>query len=164
MGYANIAQVGRGIHLRQFARAFVVEDGTSKRVAFVSVDAGMMGYGVKREVRKLNMICLVQHVNHLQRNEYNNNCLTFHLITKVMTRLKARYGDIYHNDNVVISGTHTHGGPGGFLMHLLYDISILGFVPQTFEALVNGIYLVSLSIYIFILSFFISFMLLNTEY
>lgn len=50
MGYANLKQVGRGIHLRQFSRAFVVEDDNKKRVAFVSVDAGMMGYGVKREV------------------------------------------------------------------------------------------------------------------
>ncbi|XP_065371278.1 neutral ceramidase [Calliphora vicina] len=108
MGYASIKQVGRGLHLRQFARAFVVEDENNKRIAFVSVDAGMMGYGVKREVIK---------------------------------RLKARYGDIYSNENVVISGTHTHGAPGGFLMHLLYDISILGFVPQTFEAMANGIYL-----------------------
>lgn len=61
---------------------------------------------------------------------------------QVIKRLKARYGDIYNNENVVISGTHTHGAPGGFLMHLLYDISILGFVPQTFEAMANGIYLV----------------------
>ena len=52
MGYANIKQVGRGIHLRQFARAFVVEDENSKRIAFVSVDAGMIGYGLKREVIK----------------------------------------------------------------------------------------------------------------
>lgn len=50
MGYASIKQVGRGIHLRQFARAFVVEDENNKHIAFVSVDAGMMGYGVKREV------------------------------------------------------------------------------------------------------------------
>lgn len=50
MGYANIKQVGRGIHLRQFARAFVVEDENNKRVAFVSIDAGMVGHGLKREV------------------------------------------------------------------------------------------------------------------
>lgn len=63
---------------------------------------------------------------------------------QVIKRLQTRYGDTYTNDNVIISGTHTHGAPGGFLMHLLYDISILGFVPQTFEALANGVYLVSL--------------------
>lgn len=40
---------------------------------------------------------------------------------------------------MILSGTHTHSGPGGFLMDLLYDITILGFVPQTFEAYVDGI-------------------------
>lgn len=50
MGYANLKQSGRGIHTRQFARAFVVEDEHNSRVAFVSVDAGMIGYGIKREV------------------------------------------------------------------------------------------------------------------
>ncbi|KAL9891718.1 neutral ceramidase isoform X1 [Glossina fuscipes] len=109
MGYGNFKQAGHGIHTRQYARAFVTEDDRNNRVAFVSVDAGMMGYGVKREVIK---------------------------------RLEARYGiDVYTNDNLVISGTHTHSGPGGFLMHLLYDVSILGFVPQTFEAMAHGIYL-----------------------
>lgn len=50
MGYANIKQTGHGIHTRQFARAFVVEDEHNNRVAFVTADAGMIGYGVKREV------------------------------------------------------------------------------------------------------------------
>lgn len=50
MGYANIAQIGKGLHLRQFARAFVVVDDNGSRVAFVSVDSGMMGFGVKQEV------------------------------------------------------------------------------------------------------------------
>lgn len=60
----------------------------------------------------------------------------------MIKRLEVRYGNVYNDENLVISGTHTHSGPGGFLMHLLYDISILGFVPQTFESMVNGIYLV----------------------
>lgn len=109
MGYANIKQVGRGLHTRIFARAFVVEDEQGQRVAFISADCGMMGYGLKREVIK---------------------------------RLQARYGNIYNTENVAISGTHTHGAPGGFLMHLLYDISILGFVPQTFDVMATGLYLV----------------------
>lgn len=53
MGYAKLEQKGTGIHLRQFARAFVLEDENSdkgERIAFVSVDAAMMGHGVRREV------------------------------------------------------------------------------------------------------------------
>lgn len=54
MGYAQLEQTGHGIHLRQFSRAFVFEDGsgdTAQRLVFVSVDAAMMGHGVRKEVR-----------------------------------------------------------------------------------------------------------------
>ena len=54
MGYAQLEQTGHGIHLRQFSRAFVMEDGSgdkAERLVFVSVDAAMMGHGVRKEVR-----------------------------------------------------------------------------------------------------------------
>lgn len=50
MGYAKIRQKGHGIHLRQFSRAFIIQDG-SNRVVFVSVDAGMISDSVKSNVR-----------------------------------------------------------------------------------------------------------------
>lgn len=49
MGYANIKQRGQGLHLRQFARAFIIDDG-NKRIAFVSVDGAMISHAVKRDV------------------------------------------------------------------------------------------------------------------
>lgn len=49
MGYANIEQKGKGIHLRQFSRAFIIDDGIRKLV-FVSVDSGMIGNGLRKEV------------------------------------------------------------------------------------------------------------------
>lgn len=50
MGYAQINQRGHGIHTRQFARTFIVEDSTESRIVFVSVDAGMISHAVKRNV------------------------------------------------------------------------------------------------------------------
>ena len=50
MGYANLEQKGKGIHLRQFSRAFIIDDGVQKLV-FVSVDGGMIGNGLRKEVR-----------------------------------------------------------------------------------------------------------------
>lgn len=47
-------------------------------------------------------------------------------------------------DNVVISGTHTHSTPGGFMMYLLYDMTTFGFVGETYRALTDGIYNVRL--------------------
>lgn len=49
MGYASLDQKGIGLHLRQFARAFIIDD-DKHRVAFVSVDACMISDSVKREV------------------------------------------------------------------------------------------------------------------
>jgi len=50
-----------------------------------------------------------------------------------------RYGDLYTAKNVAISGTHTHSGPGGYLQYVLYLVTSLGFVRQSFEALAYGI-------------------------
>ncbi|CAD5312001.1 Neutral ceramidase 1 [Arabidopsis thaliana] len=58
---------------------------------------------------------------------------------KVIERLKARYGDLYTEQNVGISGIHTHAGPGGYLQYVVYIVTSLGFVRQSFDALVDGI-------------------------
>jgi neutral ceramidase len=50
MGYAQLEQRGVGIHLRQYARTFIVEDSKQNRIVFVSVDAGMISHVVKRNV------------------------------------------------------------------------------------------------------------------
>jgi neutral ceramidase len=58
---------------------------------------------------------------------------------EVVKRLKNIYGnDLYTIDNVLLSGTHTHSGPGGYSHYALYNLSILGFDKQNFECIVNG--------------------------
>lgn len=49
MGYAKMDQKGSGLHLRTFARSFIIDDG-KQRFVFVSVDSAMIGHGVKFEV------------------------------------------------------------------------------------------------------------------
>ncbi|KAH6765662.1 Neutral/alkaline non-lysosomal ceramidase [Perilla frutescens var. hirtella] len=67
-------------------------------------------------------------------------CMASQLVTiKVLERLKARYGDLYTEKNVAISGIHTHSGPGGYLQYVVYIVTSLGFVRQSFDALVDGI-------------------------
>lgn len=46
---------------------------------------------------------------------------------------------MYNEENVAISGTHTHAGPGGYLQYVVYTVTSLGFVPQSFEAIVTAI-------------------------
>ena len=48
-------------------------------------------------------------------------------------------GEVFTNDNVAISGTHTHSGPAGFIQYTLYQITSWGFVPETFDTFVAGI-------------------------
>ncbi|KAJ3641677.1 hypothetical protein Zmor_028161 [Zophobas morio] len=105
MGYAKSSQKGCGIHLRQFSRAFIFDDGT-KRAAFVSVDTGMMAHSVRKAV---------------------------------LFRLNKMYNSTYTESNLILSGTHTHSAPGGYLMEFMYDLPCLGFVKETFDALVEGI-------------------------
>jgi neutral ceramidase len=105
MGYAKLSQVGCGLHLRQFSRAFIVDDGENRAV-FVSIDSLTMNHGVRRQVLK---------------------------------NLAALYNDTYTEKNLVLSGTHSHSTPGGFLMDLMLDIPCLGFVQESFDSLVDGI-------------------------
>ncbi|XP_073992956.1 neutral ceramidase isoform X2 [Rhodnius prolixus] len=105
MGYAKPDQKGQGIHTRQFARSYIVDDGKS-RIVFVTTDCGMMGTFLRKEVLK---------------------------------RLKQTFGPIYNENNVMISGTHTHSTPGGYLMDIIFDLNTFGFVRETFEAYAEGI-------------------------
>ncbi|KAM1148685.1 hypothetical protein ACFX2B_029059 [Malus domestica] len=67
-------------------------------------------------------------------------CMASQLVKlKVVERLKARYGDLYTEKNVAISGIHTHAGPGGYLQYVVYIVTSLGFVRQSFDVLVDGI-------------------------
>ncbi|PTL80075.1 neutral/alkaline non-lysosomal ceramidase N-terminal domain-containing protein [Vitiosangium sp. GDMCC 1.1324] len=59
---------------------------------------------------------------------------------QVVERLRATFGSLYSDDNVVLSATHTHSGPGGYSHYALYNLSTFGFEPKNFEAIVNGIY------------------------
>lgn len=50
MGYANLDQVGSGIHFRQYSRTFIMADSSNKRVVFICADIGMATQIVKLEV------------------------------------------------------------------------------------------------------------------
>ncbi|XP_027334513.1 neutral ceramidase 1-like [Abrus precatorius] len=67
-------------------------------------------------------------------------CMASQIVTiKVIERLKARYGDLYTEKNVAISGIHTHAGPGGYLQYVVYIVTSFGFVRQSFDVIVDGI-------------------------
>ncbi|GLE08811.1 hypothetical protein PINS_up020233 [Pythium insidiosum] len=58
---------------------------------------------------------------------------------EVIQQLRARYGGLYTEQNVVLHATHTHAGPGGSSAYFLYDVSIFGYINENFEVIVSGI-------------------------
>ena len=104
-GYENTEHVLRGIHLRQFARAFAVASPCNgKRVIMAVSETAFVPQGIRQTV--MQMIAddpeLSQH---------------------------------YGQDNVMLSATHTHSGPGGEAHHTAYNVFRLGY-----DALVHEIY------------------------
>ncbi|XP_041065076.1 neutral ceramidase [Carcharodon carcharias] len=58
---------------------------------------------------------------------------------EVLKRLKGKYRDLYRQDNVVLSGTHTHSGPAGYFQYTLCLITSKGYIKPSINALINGI-------------------------
>ncbi|XP_066047815.1 putative neutral ceramidase C isoform X2 [Chamaea fasciata] len=58
---------------------------------------------------------------------------------EVLKQLRSKYGELYRQDNVILSGTHTHSGPGGYFQHTLFWITSKGLVKPALSSIVNGI-------------------------
>ncbi|KFP92367.1 Neutral ceramidase, partial [Apaloderma vittatum] len=58
---------------------------------------------------------------------------------EVLKKLESKYGDLYRHDNVILSGTHTHSGPGGYFQYTLFWITSKGLIKPSLNAIVNGI-------------------------
>jgi neutral ceramidase len=126
MGYVNPRQVAQGIHQRLRSRAFVI----------VSPRTGKRVVFVSADLVHLYQAVKQGVVAKLQAHP----------------ELKGLYTD----ENVLLSATHTHAGPGGFSHYDLYNLSfripglqgpkdvpelrVLGFVRHNYEAIVDGIY------------------------
>ncbi|GFP97978.1 neutral ceramidase [Phtheirospermum japonicum] len=112
-----------------------------------AADVNMMGYANMDQIAsgvhfRLRARAFIVAERQVARVVFVNvdACMASQLVTiKVLERLKARYGDLYTENNVAISGIHTHAGPGGYLQYVVYLVTSLGFVHQSFDALVDGI-------------------------
>ncbi len=58
---------------------------------------------------------------------------------QVIKKLHQLYGDVYNEDNVLLTATHTHSGPGGFSTYTLYNLTTFGFSRENFNVIVDGI-------------------------
>lgn len=69
------------------------------------------------------------------------------VVLQVVDKLQQKFGNaLYRSENVMISGTHTHSGVAGFHQYVLYLITSLGYVRETYDNLVHGIVKVHVNI------------------
>ncbi|KAF8740500.1 Neutral/alkaline non-lysosomal ceramidase, C-terminal, partial [Rhizoctonia solani] len=109
MGYADLSQTDTGLHMRQFSRAFIVATpGTNS---------------AKDRILFIN--------SDLQSGDTA-------IRRGILDQLNQLYPGLYTEANVALVGTHSHAGVGGFLNNLLPTLTSLGFVKQTYDAIVNG--------------------------
>jgi neutral ceramidase len=109
MGYANGSQLGSGLRQRLYSRSFIIGD----------VD--------NPEDRFVYMVLDTQSGDTAIRDG-------------ILARL-ADLGDpysMYGQQNVAVTGTHSHSGPGAWLNYLLPQITSKGFHKPSYQAIVDG--------------------------
>ncbi|CAH8581510.1 unnamed protein product [Schistosoma turkestanicum] len=112
-------------------------------------DINMMGYGNMKQndnglhLRLFSRAFIIQENSSLQPVVIviiDSGMVSQAVKLKVMDQLKNQYGHgLFTHQNVLISATHTHSGPAGYLQYVLYSFTSLGYVPETFNSLVEGI-------------------------
>ncbi|MBO0842564.1 MAG: neutral/alkaline ceramidase [Nocardioides sp.] len=121
-GIADITGEAQGVGMMGYADFTQVTDGISTRQrsrAFVLVDRAS-GRRFVHVTADLGMI-------------FGN------IHDAVLARLQQRYGDLYTEQNVMLTATHTHAGVAGFSHDDMYNLMALGAHDKTTNAIVDGI-------------------------
>ncbi|KAF2095479.1 neutral/alkaline non-lysosomal ceramidase [Rhizodiscina lignyota] len=109
MGYANASQIGTGLRQRLKSRAFIVGDPSNTNDRFV----------------------------YLVLDTQSGDTAIRHGILQGLQDLGPDYS-VYGNQNVAVTGTHSHSGPAAWLNYLLPQITSKGFDKQSYQAIVDG--------------------------
>lgn len=109
MGYADPAQQGTGVRQRLYSRAFIVGD--------VNKPADRFAY--------------------LVLDTQSGDTAVRYGILQALAELGGEYA-AYGTQNVAVTGTHSHSGPGAWLNYLLPQITSKGFNKPSYQAIVDG--------------------------
>jgi neutral ceramidase len=109
MGYASLAQTDTGLHMRQRSRAFIV-------AASSSTSATDRFVFVNADIAMGD--------SGVRRS--------------IVAQVSALFPGLYDDKNIAFVGTHQHSGVGGYLEDLLPQLTALGYVKQTADAIVAG--------------------------
>lgn len=109
MGYADTAQSGTGLRQRIYTRAFIVGNVTNPS----------------------------RRIVYLVLDTQSGDTAVRDGILQELKELGPEYA-VYNKDNVAVTGTHSHSGPGAWLNYLLPQITSKGFYKDSYQAIVNG--------------------------
>ena len=109
MGYADTAQTGTGLRQRLFCRAFIIGSLTDPS----------------------------ERVVYLIQDTQSGDTAVRNGILEGLKNLGSDYA-VYTKNNVAVTGTHSHSGPGAWLNYLLPQITSKGFSKQSYQAIVDG--------------------------
>lgn len=109
MGYADPSQVGTGLRQRLYSRAFIVGEVSNPADRFV----------------------------YLVLDTQSGDTAVRYGILSGLQELGPEYA-VYSQQNVAVTGTHSHSGPAGWLNYLLPQITSKGFDHQGYRAIVDG--------------------------
>ena len=109
MGWETITQVYSGLHTRQYARAFSIESPCNNK-RILFISADI---GVMSGSVRQGVLKKIANDSELSK--------------------------LYSAENVMISATHTHQGPGGYSHHEAPNILHLGHDSQVLDVIVDGI-------------------------
>ena len=109
MGYADPAQLGTGVRQRTYSRAFIVGD--------IDKQADRFAY--------------------LVLDTQSGDTAVRYGILQALAELGGEYA-LYGPQNVAVTGTHSHSGPGAWLNYLLPQITSKGFNKPSYQAIVDG--------------------------
>ncbi|KAL1310514.1 hypothetical protein AAFC00_000799 [Neodothiora populina] len=109
MGYADPNQLGSGLRQRLYSRAFIIGSTDKPQDRFV----------------------------YLVLDTQSGDTAVRHGILDSLRSMGPEYA-VYGSQNVAVTGTHSHSGPGAWLNYLLPQITSRGFSKQSYEAIVQG--------------------------
>ncbi|KAA8576191.1 hypothetical protein MFRU_009g01240 [Monilinia fructicola] len=109
MGYASLPQVGTGLRQRIYSRAFIIGDVNNPSNRFV----------------------------YLVLDTASGDTAIRYGILQGLANLGSAYS-VYGQNNIAVTGTHQHSGPGAYFNYLLPQVTSLGFDKQSYQAIVDG--------------------------
>ncbi|HIF15215.1 MAG TPA: hypothetical protein EYQ86_07840, partial [Bacteroidetes bacterium] len=124
--------------------------GTSKKDITCKVEGiGMMGYGKETQIVKGVETPLMVRTFVIKDIDSDKQLIwvipemlsATNLIKRgVLEILNKEYSDLgICDEELMISATHTHSGPGGYFDSCIYNMTISGFVPQVYNTIIKGI-------------------------